>query len=61
MIRAAMLDTTVYEEVEQDKGAIGQAVVVVILSSVAAGVGAVRTGGFARRWWAGSFGLSRRI
>jgi hypothetical protein len=47
MIRAAMLDTSVYEEVEHDGGAIGQAMAVVVLSSVAAGIGAARTGGFA--------------
>jgi hypothetical protein len=45
MIRAAMLDSHVYEEVEHDKGAIWQAMAVVVLSSLAAGVGAVRTGG----------------
>lgn len=37
MIRAAKLDARVYEEVEADKGALGQAMAVVALSSVAAG------------------------
>ena len=36
MIRAAKLDVTLYEEVEADKGTMGQAMGVVILSSVAA-------------------------
>ena len=39
MIRAAKLDVTLYEEVEADKGAMGQAMGVVILSSIAAGIG----------------------
>lgn len=45
MIRAAKLDVHLYEEVEADKGAIGQAVGVVVLSSVASGIGLFRTGG----------------
>ena len=43
MIRAAKLDVTLYEEVETDKGAMGQAMGVVILSSVAAGIGTIGT------------------
>jgi hypothetical protein len=39
IVRAAKLDVSLYEEVEADKGAIGQAMAVVILSSAAAGVG----------------------
>lgn len=39
MIRAAQLDPLLYEEVEADKGALGQAMAVVVLSSVATGVG----------------------
>jgi len=39
MIRAAKLDPTVYEEVENDRSATGQAMAVVILSSIAAGIG----------------------
>ena len=38
MIRAAKLDVNLYEEVEADKSAMGQAMGVVVLSSVAAGV-----------------------
>ena len=45
MIRAAKLDVTLYEEVEADKGAMGQAMGVVILSSVAAGIGIIGTTG----------------
>ena len=40
MIRAAKLDASLYEEVEADRGALGQATTVVILASVASGVGA---------------------
>lgn len=45
VFRAAKLDTRLYEEVEADKGAMGQALGVVILSSVAAGVGTITRGG----------------
>ena len=45
MIRAAKLDVALYEEVEADKGAMGQAMGVVILSSVAAGIGTISTAG----------------
>ncbi len=41
MIRAARLDASVYEEVEADKTALGQAMGVVVLSSIAAGIGAI--------------------
>ncbi len=41
MIRAAKLDVNLYEEVEADKDAMGQAMGVVILSSVAAGIGTI--------------------
>ena len=43
MIRAAKLDVKVYEEVEADKSAMRQAIGVVILSSVAAGIGSIGT------------------
>ena len=46
MIRAAKLDKSLYEEVEADKGAMGQAMTVVILSSVAAGIGGFGKAGF---------------
>jgi hypothetical protein len=46
IIRAAKLDVDLYEEVEADKGAMGQAMGVVVLSSIAAGVGTIGRGGF---------------
>jgi hypothetical protein len=46
IIRAAKLDVHLYEEVEADRGAMGQAVGIVVLSSVAAGVGGIAKGGF---------------
>lgn len=49
MVRAAKLEVAVYEEVEGDTTATGQALGVVVLSSVAAGIGAgtsVGVGGF---------------
>ncbi len=45
MIRAAKLDAQLYEEVEADKGALGQSMGVVVLASVAGGVGSGRLGG----------------
>lgn len=46
MIRAAKLDANLYEEVEADTGATRQAMLVVVLSSLAAGIGSVSVGGF---------------
>ncbi|MCH7612989.1 MAG: YIP1 family protein [Candidatus Marinimicrobia bacterium] len=45
MLRAAKLDVNLYEEVEADTGAIRQAMGVVVLSSIAAGIGSIGTGG----------------
>ena len=45
IIRAAKLDVTLYEEVEADKTAMGQAMGVVVLSSLAAGIGSLSMGG----------------
>lgn len=45
IIRAAKLDVQVYEEVEADVRANGQAMLVVVLSSVAAGIGSFERGG----------------
>lgn len=45
-IRAARLDATLYEEVEADRGALGQALAIVVLAAVAAGVGGLREGAF---------------
>ena len=39
MIRAAKLDVDLYEEVEADQEAMGQALAVVVLASLAAGIG----------------------
>jgi len=47
MIRAAKLDVHLYEEVEADKGALSQAMGVVVLSGVAAGVGSIGSAGIA--------------
>lgn len=48
MIRAAELDAQLYEEVEADKTALGQAFGVVALSSIAAGIGTIgEFGGYA--------------
>ena len=43
MVRAAKLDVNLYEEVEADKGAMSQAMGVVVLSSIAAGIGSIGT------------------
>ena len=44
IIRAAKLDVALYEEVEADKSSLGQAMGVVILSSIAAGIGSTSAG-----------------
>jgi hypothetical protein len=45
MLRASLLQPSLYEEVEIDRGATPQALAVVLLSAVATGVGAVRNSG----------------
>ena len=45
MIRAAKLDIDLYEEVEADTGAMGQAIGVVALSGIAAGIGSITQAG----------------
>jgi len=45
MLRAAKLQPELYEEVEADQTAMGQALGVVVLASVAAGIGALSTQG----------------
>jgi hypothetical protein len=45
IIRAAKLDVSLFEEVEADKTAMGQAMGVVVLSSLAAGIGSASMGG----------------
>jgi hypothetical protein len=47
MIRAAKLDVELYEEVEADSTAMGQATTVVVLAGVAAGIGSIAQGGLA--------------
>ena len=47
MIRAAKLDVNFYEKVEADKRFFGQAMAVVVLSSIAAGIGSVGQAGVA--------------
>ncbi len=45
IVRSAKLDANVYEEVEADTGALGQAMGIVLLSSIAAGIGTLERGG----------------
>ena len=45
MMASAMLDTATYEEVEADSSATAQAIAVVVLVSLATGIGTFRTGG----------------
>ncbi len=45
IIRAAKLDVNLYEEVEADQGAMGQAMAVVVISSLAAGIGSLAVAG----------------
>ena len=45
MIRAASLDSHLYEEVEHDKSAITQAMLIVVLVSIAKGIAALATTG----------------
>ncbi len=45
IIRAAKLDVHLYEEVEADTGAMSQAMGIVVLSSIAAGIGNIARGG----------------
>jgi len=45
MTRAAKLDATLFDEVEKDEGSMNQAMAVVAISSVAAGIGSAGLGG----------------
>ncbi len=45
IFRAAKLDANLYEEVEADKRALSQAIVIVVLSSLAAGIGSISDAG----------------
>jgi hypothetical protein len=51
IIRAAKLDVKLYEEVEADKGAMVQAMVIVVLASVAGGLGSLGKGGVSGLIW----------
>jgi hypothetical protein len=51
MLRAALLDACVYEEVEADRGATRQAAAVVVLAAAAAGIGAFENHGAAGIVW----------
>ncbi len=44
MVGAALLQGDVYEEVEHDQDAVGQAALVVVLGALAAGIGGLRGG-----------------
>ena len=57
IIRSAKLDVKLYEEVEADKGAMIQAMVVVILSSIAGGVGSLGKGGLSGLIWGTAIAL----
>ena len=46
MIRAAKLDVSLYEEVEADTTALNQSMLVVLISSIAAGIGTITVSGF---------------
>ena len=54
---AALLDADVYEEVEADRGATGQAFAVVLLAALAAGIGSVSNGGARGIVWSALFSL----
>ncbi|MEJ2366568.1 MAG: hypothetical protein P8017_18225, partial [Deltaproteobacteria bacterium] len=45
IMRAAKLDVALYEEVEADTGALPQATAVVVISSLAAGLGSIKLAG----------------
>jgi hypothetical protein len=51
MLRAALLQPSLYEEVEADRGATTQAFLVVLLAALATGVGALRNSGLDGLLW----------
>jgi hypothetical protein len=57
MLRAALLDANLYEEVEADRGATGQAFVVVLISAVAAGIGSFDNSGLPGIFWSSGAAL----
>lgn len=61
IFRAAKLDAALYEEVEADKSALGQAMGVVVLSSIAAGIGLTAKSGLFRNATADSCQSCRMV
>jgi len=57
IIRAAKLDPKMYEEVEADKGAMVQATVIVVLASIAGGLGSLGKGGVSGLIWGTAIAL----
>jgi len=57
IIRAAKLDPKLYEEVEADKGAMVQATVIVVLASIAGGLGSLGKGGVSGLIWGTAIAL----
>jgi len=57
MVRASLLHSDTYEEVEADKGATGQAFLVVLISAVATGIGSFDNGGAPGILWSTLAGL----
>jgi hypothetical protein len=57
IIRAAKLDTKLYEEVEADKGAMFQATAIVVLASIAGGLGSMGKGGVSGLIWGTAIAL----
>lgn len=51
MLGAAMLNAEIYEEVEADRNATGQAFFVVVLSALGTGIGSVGNGGLIGVFW----------
>lgn len=58
MLRAALLDGDLYEEVEADRQATGQALAAVLLSAAAAGVGSFWNGGVPGILWSSAAALA---
>jgi len=58
MVGAARLEAAIYEEVEADHDATGQAFLVVLLASAAAGVGAIEDRAFSGILWHAIHGLA---
>ncbi len=57
MIGAARLEAAIYEEIEADRGATGQAFLVVLFASVAAGIGGIEDRAFSGILWHTIHGL----